>query len=1010
MGVSLLLFAVLAQAPSAPAAPGTVEAVEIRLPVGAPEGVLERVSELVTVRKGQALSARAVRQSIEGLYASGRFSDIVVTTRDDGGKVTVVFALTPQKHLGSIYVEGAKAFGTPELLALTHLAAGKDEYWPERVVLAAETLREFYRRRGYQSATVTPDVQEGSSEVDVGFVIDEGDPTHIAALSVAGDPAPGLLDPLSMIGLAPGDVLDEEQLEAGVERFRAKLRQEHYYRAKVDAPEVLPGGRVVFPVTAGPRYRIAFTGNRSLADVALRGILGYSGQEGLDGTLEARLAQRLEKAYRFRGFHDAKVTVTETVAPSHQDALLTFEVDEGAPVRISTLTFEGNKAVSDDELEEVLAAVIEAAAPAPTFEEHALSDPQGLEGRLAPVFAASLPRPPWVTVFDEAAWADAIKAMTALYRERGFLSASVRLAGVVLERAHASARFVVREGPRASFRSVALLGAPSGFRSDAVEAVQAGSVFSVQALDGVKNAVLRELGRKGYLFATVESDFALDTSGRNADSTIRVKPGPQVRTRRVLPVGNARTRDETILSLATMVEGQPLDSETLFTTQNALMQTGAYRTVDVEMLSPDVAEPLKTVLVTVREAPRLSPEFGFGYFFAEGPRVVSDVTAPNLFGRAISLSGHLSLNWFSASPLALSGLVDTSDLTGFDPLGFRGNISAQGRGLLPENIGTRFDLVGERVFRPTFRFTRVATVPSLDWSRFFDVPRIDWARLKVTLQLQYQVEFSRVTRTGASSVEQSLPLSLLDQQRLRFLYGDFMLQTVKFAPTLDLRDNAFTPRKGVLLQASGELTGALYTRDELNNPVPVGFAKVQALASGYVPVWRNTVLALSARGGRIFPLVSGSVTPPVNRFFMGGSTSMRGFNEDQLLAQDLRAQYRDELAACTALAVKAGCTENAQTILAGRQVPSPGGELFALFKAELRFPAFTAFDVGVFMEAGNLWLSMPTSLLPLRVVAGTGLRYVTPIGPIAVDVAFNLAPDTLINEPAYVVHFNIGVF
>ncbi len=1007
MGVSLLLIAVLAQVPSAPP---TIGAVEIRLPVGAPESVLERVSELVTLRKGQTLSSRAVRQSIEGLYASGRFSDIVVSTREADGRVDVIFALMPQRHLGSIYVEGAKAFGTGELLSLTHLSAGKDEYWPERVVQAGEALREFYRRRGYQRAKVTPEVQEGSTEVDVGFLIEEGEPTHISALSVAGDPAQGGVDPLSMLGLSPGDVLDEERLEAGVERFRDQLRQRHYYRAKVDAPEVLPGGRVVFPVTAGPRYRLAFRGNRSLPDVALKGIIGYSGQEGLDGTLEARLAQRLQRAYRFRGFHDARVRVSEAVSPNRLEATLTFEIEEGAPMRVSTLRFEGNKAISDDELKDVLAAVIEAAAPIPTFEEHSLSDPQGLEGRRAAVFAAGLPRPPWLTVFDEAAWGEAAKAMTALYREHGFLSANVRLANVVVERGEASARFVAQEGPRATFRSVQLAGAPAGFKSDAVEAVQQGSAFSVQALENVKSSVLRELGRKGYLFAAVESDFALDISGRNADCAIRVKPGPQVRTRRVLPVGNVRTKDEVILALATMEEGKPLDSETLFTTQNALLQTGSYRTVDVEMLSPEVAEPLKTVLVTVKEAPRISPEFGFGYFFAEGPRLVTDVSAPNLFGRAISLSGHLSLNWFAASAVALSHQVDTSDMTGLDPLGFRGNVSLQGRGLLPENIGTRFDVVGERVFRPTFRFTRVAAVPALDWSRFFDLPRIDWGRLKATLQLTYQVEFSRVTRTGSTSVEQSLPLSLLDQQRLRFLYGDFMLQTVKFAPTLDLRDHAFTPRKGVLLQASAELTGALYTRDEQNNPVPVGFTKLQALASGYVPVWKATVLAISVRGGRIFPLVAGSVTPPVNRFFLGGSTSMRGFNEDQLLAQDLRAKYREELAACTALAVKAGCTDSAQTIVAGRQVPSPGGELFALLKAELRFPAFTVFDLGVFLETGNLWLSIPTSLLPLRVVAGTGLRYVTPIGPVAVDVAFNLAPDTQINEPAYVVHFNIGVF
>jgi outer membrane translocation and assembly module TamA len=53
---------------------------------------------------------------------------------------------------------------------------------------------------------------------------------------------------------------------------------------------------------------------------------------------------------------------------------------------------------------------------------------------------------------------------------------------------------------------------------------------------------------------------------------------------------------------------------------------------------------------------------------------------------------------------------------------------------------------------------------------------------------------------------------------------------------------------------------------------------------------------------------------------------------------------------------------------------------------------------------------VPESLWPFRAVAGTGLRYVTPVGPMALDVGFNLSPDQVINEPSFVIHFNIGVF
>ena len=56
-------------------------------------------------------------------------------------------------------------------------------------------------------------------------------------------------------------------------------------------------------------------------------------------------------------------------------------------------------------------------------------------------------------------------------------------------------------------------------------------------------------------------------------------------------------------------------------------------------------------------------------------------------------------------------------------MGFRANLSLDARSILPAHIGLRFDVIGERVFRPQFRFTRVAGVPTLDWSTTFQLPR-----------------------------------------------------------------------------------------------------------------------------------------------------------------------------------------------------------------------------------------------------------------------------------------------
>ncbi len=74
-------------------------------------------------------------------------------------------------------------------------------------------------------------------------------------------------------------------------------------------------------------------------------------------------------------------------------------------------------------------------------------------------------------------------------------------------------------------------------------------------------------------------------------------------------------------------------------------------------------------------------------------------------------------------------------------------------------------------------------------------------------------------------------------------------------------------------------------------------------------------------------------------------------------------------------------------------------------------PAFSSLDLGFFFEAGNLWGDR-TNFDPtvLRYTAGVGLRYVTPVGPLAFDMGFNLDPDETFNEPSTQFHFSIGVF
>jgi outer membrane protein assembly factor BamA len=379
-----------------------------------------------------------------------------------------------------------------------------------------------------------------------------------------------------------------------------------------------------------------------------------------------------------------------------------------------------------------------------------------------------------------------------------------------------------------------------------------------------------------------------------------------------------------------------------------------------------------------------------------------------------SLAGRLKLNYLGASPLVGTSIDpdDVRNLNGFD---FRGNVAvAQPRvyALLPARIGTRLDLIGERAHRPSFNFVRFAAVAGSDWAA------LSW----LNFSLQGEIEYDQVN--ASKSVQELLPvLGRTDVERLRFPSGNFPLASIRPTMAIDFRDDFARPTRGVVFTTTAEWTHDLGaqllqpgTKDDFTS-IPIYTLKLSGNLTGYIPLAKRVVLALSARGGRILPLrslppgESGPQTIAPKRFFLGGATSMRGFREDGVVPEDRREALAAELLACRELILPSGCTADAKLLQEGREVPSEGGEAFSLFKSELRFPAFADFDLGVFLEAGNLWLDPSKFRLgTLRYVAGAGVRYGTPIGPIAFDLGVNLLPDVQINEPRANLHFSIGLF
>jgi outer membrane protein insertion porin family len=198
----------------------------------------------------------------------------------------------------------------------------------------------------------------------------------------------------------------------------------------------------------------------------------------------------------------------------------------------------------------------------------------------------------------------------------------------------------------------------------------------------------------------------------------------------------------------------------------------------------------------------------------------------------------------------------------------------------------------------------------------------------------------------------------------------------------DRRDDAFDPHHGFFTTASVEYAFKTFRAD-------AEFLKESLQASWYLPVSRSSVFALSGRVGLIQPLgppdpVTGlrPAVPLTERFTAGGDSSHRAYAQDLLGTICVDPNNAECVANATLIRI-AGT--NNTSILA----PIGGNSMF-IMNAEYRFPIAGPIGGTLFVDAGNTFAQTNISFGDLRYGVGTGVRYLSPLGPVRFDVGYKL--------------------
>jgi outer membrane protein insertion porin family len=1005
-----LLLALAAAAPGSLAAgsagPPRVASLALRLPPGEDERAL---GGLVAIAPGDPLAPRALRRTVQRLFQTGRFRNVIVRATPVEGEgtpaVAVVVECLALRTVGAvrIAVEGDdRPLDDARLRAAADLDTGEpfDDADLER---AKARLGEAFARKGYRDARVSA-TASGDAQVAVEIRIAPGAPTRVAALRL-GDHAGPAAERAGTLRTRVGGILDEDALAEDVRALRDWLWRAGYRRARVSAPSVrvaAGSAEVDIAIEAGPVVSFAFRGNEAIPAAVLAGQLGIGEGEPLDVPAVDAAAERIRAHYEARGFAAVRVEVGERAAAGR--VVVVFTIDEGRPYRIGRVSIEGAKARGEADVRARLLAALDAEAGEP---------PDPVEDDRARLLALSIPgeRPPPAPpparrardFWEASAWDLAAQRVVDEYRADGWLEAAYLGGSVVLDARAGLADVTVRirEGPRRTVDSISFEGNEAVSLADlAREARLApGAPLSFEKMEATRIALVRLYLSRGYAYVRVETRADPDPVRETVAVRYVISEGPEVRVGRILVSGNRRTRVDVVRRAVALSEGDVYRPEAVARSQAALLRLGVFRSVGMRLQEPESPDSTKDLAVEVLERPWQTIASGVGFSIANGPRAFVEYGRPNLLGRALEFTARAKVNY----PL-VRFRPDLENYSPHDRVEGRVELGLRQPRLehVPFPLAVRADAVAERVHRKAYDLDRASGIAGVDFE----------LASRATASLQYELEVDDIARKTVAGA-----LSREDLERLRFGEGVTTLQSVRPSVALDFRDNAVNPRSGWFAAAAVEFTHSIGEAKARvlgilpGSEIYTNMLKLSTTLSGYLPIGPASVIALSARAGRVVPLDDLSTTPVPKRFFLGGASTMRGYAEDEMIPEDLRASLREEARLCATSLTGIGCTSAGRALVAGDIPVSQGAQAYLLLKSELRVRIRGSLEAGFFADVGNLWFD-PASyrLLDLRLNLGVGIRFVTPIGPAVLDFGFNANRDPMLNERVWAPHFAIGLF
>lgn len=544
---------------------------------------------------------------------------------------------------------------------------------------------------------------------------------------------------------------------------------------------------------------------------------------------------------------------------------------------------------------------------------------------------------------DQKKLQDDVDHLTSFYYEHGYVNAQVSQPEIKRHGNALDVTFTIDEGPQYKVGTVEVAGDIKLPEKELLDklTLKPNQVFSGTDMQHDVLTLSDLYSDRGYAYVNVDPRTQVDPSTRKVNVLYNVNPGREVLVDRIKITGNTKTSDKVIRRELTIQEQEPYSSANIQRSKARLDSLGYFSNTRIST-EPGPSPDKIDLNVAVQEQNTASLQVGGGYDSYSSVFGNFSVSNSNLFGGGETASASAQI------------------------------------GFLYQNYNMSY------------------TEP---W--FLDIP------LSVTLQGFYDklYLFSFDQSNAGVSVDAAYPLAELGLKRI----GPFSLEDINLSlgytfesvgisglgefTTFDIfrykgytRVSEITPsiRRFTVDNPQDPRSGSIQSLDlELAGLGGTAFVKGVAHARFFFPYiqspkWGEWVFAPGVTYGIGTSLGGnkGTELPLYERFFPGGNNGVSSVRGYEIYSLGPQVSLFDQLGSPIA-------------------VEQVGGSQELILSGETTFPIWSEFGIrgAAFIDAGQaFFLHTSPSPSDLQAAYGMGVRWKSPFGPLAVDIAFPLNP------------------